>query len=213
MNELIEFWNSMTNRGQWEFGFFIVAMFFYIRHMVVNKDFTPNPLAFGIWLIADVVNYVTYVSFSKYWIGPLIMPVGAFTVVLWGTIKMIRAKYNKELVEKIKFGWKDWSAVIVSIGSLIVYFSTSNGKLSNLMIQLILFMGFVPIVDDLLKTKRVDEPNFTWFLFCIAWGITIVDSSFGYKSWIELLYPLINGGGCAVVLWLSLRNKFLARKN
>ena len=212
MDNLIEFWNSMTGRGQWELFLFILAMFFYIGNMLINKDFTPNPLAFGIWLIADVANYVTYVSFSKYWIGPLIMPLGAFTVVLWGTIKMIRAKYKKEVIKKIKLGWKDWAAVIVSIGSLIIYFTTSNGKLSNLMIQLILFMGFVPIVDDLLKTKRVDEPNFTWFLFCIAWGITIVDTALGYKSWIEFLYPLINGGGCAVVLWISLRNKALARK-
>ncbi len=182
--------------------------------MILNSKFTPHPVAFGIWLVADVVNYITYVSFSKYWIGPLIMPVGAATVVLWGTIKLIIAKHKKTKTEKIEFGFTDWFAIVVSVISLGVYFITGNGKLSNIMIQVIVFMGFVPLVVNLIKSKRTNEPTLSWILFCVGWLITCIDTMMGYKSLIELIYPVINGLiGCLIVLGIIIYNKKLKIKN
>lgn len=208
MQNLLGFWTEMSFLGKIEFVFFVGAMFFYIRHMILNSEFTPHPVTFGIWLIADVINYITYVSFSEYWIGPLIMPVGAAIVVLWGTIKLIIAKYRKTETQKIEFGFIDWFAIGVSIVSLGVYFITGNGKISNIMIQIIIFMGFVPLLSNLIKSKRVDEPALPWILFCVGWLITSVDTIMGYKSLIELIYPLINGLiGCLAVLAMIIYNK------
>lgn len=208
MENLIGFWNGMSVLGRIELVVFVGAMFFYIRHMVLDKDFTPHPVAFGIWLIADIVNFVTYVSFSDYWVGPAIMPIGAFIVVSIGIYRMAKVRRGKS---KITLGWIDWSAIMISIVSLSVYVFTGNGLLSNMAIQVIMFMGFIPIVRNLYISKRSDEPNLPWILFCIGWAITIVDTSLGFESWLEFIYPVINGFiGCAVVLWISMRNKFFA---
>lgn len=194
----------MSFLGKIEFIAFAGAMFFYIRNMVINPDFTPHPVAFGIWLIADVTNYITYISFSKYWIGPLIMPLGAAIVVLWGTIKFVRKKNTN----KIKLGKTDLFAIIISIISLLVYFNTGNGKLSNTMIQIILFMGFIPLITNLIESKRTDEPMITWILFCIGWAFTCGETLLGYKSLIELIYPFVNGLiGCGIVLGIIIYNK------
>ena len=204
MENLFAFYATMTLLGKIEFIVFVGAMFFYIRNIVIHPEFVPHPVAFGIWLIADIVNYITYISFSEYWVGPLIMPLGAAITVALGTVKLIRNKNTT----KITLGRTDVFAITISILSLLVYCITGNGKLSNIMIQLILFMGFVPLVTNLVTTKRTDEPLLPWILFFIGWVLTCGETLMGYTSPIELIYPFINGlVGCGVILGISFYNK------
>lgn len=209
MDIFLEFWQSLSSLGKIELITLVGAMLLYVIQAITHPEFTPHPITFGIWLIADVVNYFTYKSFSIYMIGPTIMMLGASIVVSWGTIKLIKSKIKNEKNEKIKLGFPDLFAIFITLISLFIFFSTGNGKISNLMIQIILFIGFIPIILNLIKSKRTDEPLFSWILFIIGWGFTCVDTMIGYKDIIELIYPLINGFlGCSIVLIISIYNKY-----
>jgi hypothetical protein len=137
------------------------------------------------------------------------MPLGAATVVIWGTIKLLSSKQKS----KISIDLTDWIAIGITIISLAIYFCTGNGKVANIMIQIILFMGFIPLIKNLIKSRRKDEPALPWILFCLGWTITTIETVQGYKSWIEFIYPVINGLiGCMVVLGIAIYNKHFIKK-
>jgi len=192
---------------------FVSAIFFYIRHMVIHPHFTPHPVTFGIWLISDIANYLTYISFSKYWLGALIMPLGTAIIVVWGIVKLLHAKYKRLKTKKLILAWTDYVSVIISIVGLLIYFTTGNGKLSNIMIQVIIFMGYVSLVGNLIESKRVDEPILVWTLYCIGWSMVSITTIIGFTSWVELVFPVINGLiGCAAILVITIRNKKRANR-
>ena len=183
------------------FVVFIIAMFFYLRHLLVT-DFTPHPIAFGIWFVADLINFLTYIDFSKFWIAPAIMPLGAAIIVVIGIIK--RKKNHRE-----KFKRNDLICIVLVIISLLIWALTRNAIWSNMIIQIIIALGFVPIIDNILHEKP--EPLFPWFLFIIGWTITCVYTFIGYESVVELIYPFVNGlFGCIVIFigsWIVVRRR------
>ncbi len=178
-----------------EFILFVAAMFFYIRHMVVT-NFIPHPIAFGIWLISDTINFFTYTDFSTFWVGPAIMPLGALTVVIIGIVK-------REKTGKLSLKLLDWICIGICVLSLIVWTVTKNAMWSNMIIQIIIALGFVPIIGNIFKMKA--EPIFPWLLFTVGWVVTCIETISGYQSLLELIYPVINGLlGCGIVLFGSL---------
>ncbi|MEI6119180.1 MAG: hypothetical protein WCP92_08525 [bacterium] len=183
------------------FVVFIIAMFFYLRHLLVT-DFTPHPIAFGIWFVADLINFLTYIDFSKFWIAPAIMPLGAAIIVVIGIIK--RKKNHRE-----KFKRNDLICIVLVIISLLIWALTRNAIWSNMIIQIIIALGFVPIIDNILHEKP--EPLFPWFLFIIGWTITCIYTFIGYESVVELIYPFVNGlFGCIVIFigsWIVIRRR------
>ena len=177
-----------------EFFLFVGAMVFYIRHLMLT-NFIPHPIAFGIWLMADTINYFTYTDFSGFWVGPAIMPLGALTVVIIGIVK-------RKKTERHRFKLLDWVCIGICAMSLLVWAITQNAIWSNMIIQIIIALGFVPIIGNLFKKQR--EPLFPWFLFAVGWIVTCVDTYLGYKSLLEFVYPIVNGLlGCVIVLFGS----------
>jgi len=194
-----------------EFVLFVGAMVFYVRHLILDKNFVPNPVSFGIWWIVDIINCITYLDFSKHWVGPVIMPLGATIIVIIGIIR--KAKVGK-------LNWIEWSSIVVCFISLLIYLFTGDSLVSNIIIQVILFVGFIPMVVKLIKEEEYYEPILPWLLFVIGWSFTtaitlrdhnsIAEIFSSTKSIVELIYPVINGVlGCAVVLLLSVYNRVI----
>jgi hypothetical protein len=162
---------------------FLIGMILYIRYFIVT-DSIPHPVAFGIWLIADVINFITYVGFSKFWIAPALMPLTALIIVIIGIVKIKQT--HREQLKTL-----DWVCIGIGIISLFVWVITQNALWSNMIIQIMMALGFVPIIGNLFNKKG--EPLFPWFVFIVGWIITCVDVSMGCVSFFELIYPLING--------------------
>jgi len=180
---------------------FTIAMFFYIRHLLVTT-FTPHPIAFGIWFVADFINFLTYTNFSRFWIAPAIMPLGAAIILAIGIVR--RKKSHREIL-KIS----DWVCILLVIISLLIWAITQNAVWSNLIIQIIIALGFVPIFDNVMHEKP--EPLLPWFIFIIGWIITCIYTLIGYESIVELVYPFVNGLlGCLVIFigsWIVIRRR------
>ena len=172
----------MSDMKSLEFIFFLAALVFYVRHLFISK-FTPHPLAFAIWLTADVINFFTYTDFSKFWIGPALMPLGAGTVVI---IAIIRRKQ----AERKPFKLADWICVGIAVASLLVWAITRNAIWANMFVQVLLVLGFVPIIGNILANKP--EPLLPWFFFILGFTVTCVDTLMGYENRLELVYPIAN---------------------
>lgn len=182
---------------------FTVAMFFYIRHLLVTT-FIPHPIAFGIWFVADFINFLTYTNFSRFWIAPAIMPLGAAIILVIGIVR--RKKSHRETFKR-----NDWICIVLGVISLLIWAITRNAIWSNMIIQIIIALGFVPLIDNILKKKP--EPLFPWFLFIIGWIITCVYTLIGYESIVELVYPFVNGlFGCLIIFigsWIVIRRRIV----
>jgi hypothetical protein len=183
-----------------EFVVFLTAMVLYIRHIIKNEEFTPNPVTFGIWLVVNSINVLTYLKISEYWQGPVIMACG--TTVIFG----LSLKRNTKV--KVKLSTLDWFSIIAAIGSLGIYFITGDPVNSNLIIQIILVLGFLPLIK-IIFIKGNNEPLWAWFLFASGWAIVTLktyNDPNTYKEWVEFTYPLVQGCiGSSIVWILSVR--------
>ena len=187
-----------------EFVVFLLAMSFYIWHMISDKKFIPSPLGFGIWLLADAAHLFTYLDFSEFWVGPVIMVLAALTAVIIGVIRTI----STETKGNYKLGALDWLAITISSFSLIFWITTDNAILSNLTIQIVLAMGFLPIIKELIVEKKV-EPLLSWGLFALGFLIVFIHTLNYYEHWEELIYPTVGVIGDFTVLTLSGYNKII----
>lgn len=180
---------------------FTLAMIFYVLHLLITK-FTPHLIAFGIWFVADFVNLLTYIKFSKFWIAPAIMSLGSAIILTIGIIK--RKKSHREILKT-----SDLVCIFLVIISLLIWAITRNAVWSNMIIQIIIALGFVPIFDNVIHKKP--EPLFPWFLFLIGWIITCIYTLIGYESIVELIYPFVNGLlGCLIIFigsWIVIRRR------
>jgi hypothetical protein len=144
---------------QVEFIVFLSAMIMYIRHIILHKEFTPNPVSFGIWLLVDIANAITYLNFSSHWIAPIIMLGGAITIF---SLSAYRSKR-----QKIQLKTFDWICIVASVASLCIYGITGKSQDVNVIIQIILVIGFLPMIKHLLKTKS-SEP------YCLGHYLVLV---------------------------------------
>lgn len=177
---------------------FIVGIILYIRHFIVT-DSIPHPVSFGIWLIADIINLVTYIQLSKFWVPAAIMLMSATILVIIGIVKM-----KKTHRERLKI--LDWVCIGIATLSLLIWGITQNALWSYLLIQIVIALGFVPIINKLFHKKA--EPLIPWFIPIVGWIIVCVDVSMSCTSLVELIYPFFNGllgasvvfvGSCIVV--------------
>lgn len=187
-----------------EFIVFLCASILYIYHLTNNKYFIPNPLGFGIWLLADAANLFTYLDFSKFWVGPVIMVLGVLIVVVIGIVRTVISK-NKI---SYKLAILDWFTIILVTSSIVFWIITNNAVLSNLAIQIVLAMGFIPIIKELIVEKKI-EPLLPWTLFSIGFLIVLIHTLNYYERWEELFYPVIGLFGDLTVLILSGYNKVI----
>lgn len=178
---------------------FFGAMFFYLRNIVINKDFIPSPVGFGIWMVVDIINFITYSAFSQHWHAPAIM---AGSVVFIFTISLIRSRKVK-----VSLDWLDYISITTAVVSLCYYKVTGNAELANALVQIVLVVGFVPIMRPLIKDRTV-EPILPWTLFTIGWFVVLINTWVNPHTFIELSYPLFQGFiGCGVVTLLSWYNQ------
>lgn len=187
-----------------EFIVFLLAMSFYIWHILADKNFIPSPIGFGIWLLADTVNLFTYLDFSKFWVAPVTMVLVALTIVIIAVIRTVKAT-NKGIY---KLGIIDWFAIIISISSLIFWMATDNAMLSNMAIQVVLAMGFIPVIKELIVEKKI-EPLLSWGLVALGFLIVFIHTLNYYEHWEELIYPTVTVIGDLVILILSGYNKVI----
>jgi len=187
-----------------EFIILFTSVCFYIRHILVTK-FIPSPVAFAIWLIADVINFFTYTIFSEYWIAPAIMPCSALAIVIIGIVK-------SKKTDRMSLAPVDWVCIGICIVSLIVW-ALSNALWSNMVIQVIIALGFVPMMGNLFKKKI--EPLLPWFLMIVGYSLIFVDTAMGCKNSLELVYPGISLLGSIIIFfgsWLIIRRRMYGIK-
>jgi hypothetical protein len=178
----------------------IVAVSIYFVR-VVGGTVTPNPTTWMIWLVVMTMNTVTYYFVSQgnflQIITPLAVACGTLLVVLFSFLK---GKFGK-------IGKIDVIVLCLSCAVGIFWKTTGDPVVSNLMMQIILLISFIPTVVGLIK-GRLREKCLVWNLGVLSYCFLMVSILLSPSwTWTQLVYPFLNGvvgnGSVAVVVFLT----------
>lgn len=177
MSELFSVLSSVT----------MISVIFIYFGQVIGGVSTPNPATWITWFVVMAINTVTYyfVSQGSIWqiLTPFVITCGILIILVFSLVK---GKFGR-------IGTIDVIILSLSVVVGIFWKITRDPIASNLLMQVILVVSFVPTVVGLLK-GRLREKSLSWNLAVLSYGFliaSIVSSS--EWNWTQLAYPFLNG--------------------
>ncbi len=176
------------------------SMLLYVRQLL-RGDSIPNPATWSIWLIIGVINAVTYFTVVN---GSLLR---SLTLIIVTTGILFVTFYSLFRGKFVPLGRIDLASLALAIGVGALWLTTGDAAVSNLLLQSVYVVSFVPTVVDL-RRGRIREQPLPWALAVGAYALMIVSVllSWGEGSWIALAHPVLNGIlGNGAIAWLAYR--------
>jgi hypothetical protein len=180
----------------------ILLVYITYFHQMTKGQSTPNPATWTIWLAMMLLNAITYALIVQDFSKALFPTVTSILVGLMFTYSIIKGKFGpfKKLEVVILI-----LALLIGIGWQI----TGNAILANLLLQVILFISFIPTAVGLLKRTLKEKP-LPWILSIIAYQFQLATVLINFDgNYAALAYPIVNGvlGNGSVTAIIIIMNK------
>lgn len=181
----------------------MMAVVFIYYKQVSSGGSTPNPATWFICLVVMTMNVVTYYSVSNDNVWPVLTP----TVITFGIMFILIYSSCKGRLGKL--GWVEWLTLCLAVVVYIFQKVTGDNANSNLMIQVILLISFVPTIVGILR-GQLKEKMFSWLTAIVSYVFLIASILCNTEwTWTQLAYPFVNGiiGNGSVALAAHLKRK------
>lgn len=180
----------------------LVAYGYYFKQAVRGQS-TPNPSTWLIWFIAGVINTFTYFAVvdGNIW-QSLFVIVVTFSVLVILVYALFKGKFTKIKSLEIAI-----FLMALSIG--IFWQITANDRISNLLLQSIYVISYIPTVTGLIRGSG-KEHYASWLTAVISYTfatLALITNNPG--DWIAFVSPVVNGilGNGLVVLLILKQNR------
>jgi len=161
---------------------FSLAYLDYNRNIFTGKT-KPNGATWAIWSAVAVVSAGSYFKASgDFWksllpIINIVLCVGTFV------LSLIKGKFNK-------LSRFDWIALGIGLFAVVVWALRKSATDANLIVQLALMIGFVPIWRSILKSPSCEHPR-PWWTWVICYSLLVVVIVMRWRGHvIDLVYPI-----------------------
>jgi hypothetical protein len=180
----------------------LLAYGLYFRQMAKGQS-TPNPSSWLIFFLAGVINTLTYFTVVQGNIWQSLFTI-VVTLCLLGVLiySLFKGKFTQiKSLEIVIF--------LLALGIGVFWQITDNARLSNLLLQVIYVIAYIPTYVDIVK-RRTKENYLAWLFDVIAYSfatlVLIVDVP---NDWIAFVSPILNGIMCnaLVVILIILYKK------
>jgi hypothetical protein len=170
----------------------LITYSFYFKQTIKGQS-TPNPATWIVWLIVGIINAITYFSVTGNNLWQSLIVFAVTFSVLSG-------------IEIISF--------ILALGIGIFWQITSNDGLSNLLLQGIYVISFIPTIIGIIKGTG-KEHYVAWVWAFTAYLFSTISIAFGASvNWIAFVHPIVNGLiGNGTVALLIIIKRFKERKS
>lgn len=164
----------------------VLVYLFYLKQTVKGES-TPNPGTWVVWFVIMGINTFTYFKVvNDDILKTAIVFVGFLGITSIMLYSLIKGKFAK--LAKI-----DLILLALSIIIGIFWQISDNAKLSNLFLQIIIFISFLPTAIGLAQ-NRLKEKHWPWTLAVIAYSLQTVSLLINYDGNLyQLFLPIING--------------------
>jgi hypothetical protein len=148
---------------------------------------TPNPGTWIIWSVVMAMNTASYYLITGENLWPLLTPV----VINIGLLLILA--YSCRAGKLGRVGATE-IVVLLLAGVVGVFWTvTKNPVISNLMIQVVLTVSFIPTVFGLLRGE-LREASLSWDCAVLSYGFLLASVLCSSNwSWAQLAYPFFNG--------------------
>lgn len=182
-------------------AFTFLSMSLYFRQVVQGVS-TPNPATWLIWLAIGILNTVTYFLM----VGNLLRSLVLVVVTGWIFVVTIYSLFFGKFAPLKKL---EILTLIIAFFVGILWKSTGNPILANLILQIVYVISFVPTLVGLYH-GTLREEHWPWSLAMVAYFFMIlaVMADWTHMQWVALVHPVVNGLiGNGLVTWLALRQR------
>ena len=177
----------------------LIAYGFYFKQAVRGQS-TPNPSTWLIWFIAGIINTFTYFSVvdGNVWQSLFVIAV-TFSVFIILIYALSKGKFAKiRSLEIIIF--------LLALGIGIFWQITANDRISNLLLQGIYVISYIPTVIGLVR-RTAKEHYASWLTVVISYSFATLALLANHpEDWIAFVSPIVNGilgNGLIVLLIFS----------
>jgi hypothetical protein len=182
-------------------GLLMVAVTIVYLRQVIRGSSTPNPATWFIWLIVMSLNTLTYYFVSRGNIWNVLTP----SAITLGVLLIFSYSFVAGKLGRV--GALEVATFLLAVVVGIFWLTTNNSEASNLMMQIILLISFVPTIVGLVRGE-LKERALPWGLGVLSYGFLIAAILVGSEwTWVQLAYPLVNGvagnGAVVLVIWLK----------
>jgi len=178
----------------------VLAIVLYVKNMIAN-GVTPNPATFFIRSTVAIINcfsYFTVVHQDNFKTSiTVISAVGLSGIFFYA---LARGKFTK-------LRWVDVTCAGAAMIIVVIWKSTGNAVVANLILQGVMLLSFYPAVNGVLY-GHAKEKSSTWILATLCYVAMVMAILVDWKtgSAYQLVHPIVSGiignGALAVaVLW------------
>ena len=171
--------------------------------LLIKKKIKPTLSMWIFFSIAVIMSLKTYLSEGNYGFLDNIMNTTDLVMVLTISVAIFIFGDKSSRFNRFEVG-----CLIAVLLIVIFWIFTKNHKLSNLLIQGIMVIAYIPVLRSVLVKKEHNEPIIVWIGMLIAPFIALISSK-GLLASIYSIRAIICVG---VLLMLMLRIEFLNRK-
>ncbi len=164
----------------------LLVYFFYLSQAVKGQS-TPNPGTWIVWFVIMGINTITYFKVvDDNYLKTAIVFIGFTGITSIMLYSLFKGKFAK--LAKIDL-------ILLSLSIIIGIFwqISENANISNLLLQIIIFISFLPTAIGLIQ-DRLKEKHLPWTLAVIAYSLQTISLTINYDGNIyQLFLPIING--------------------
>ncbi len=180
----------------------LLAYAFYLKQAIKGQS-TPNPSSWAIWFLAGIINTFTYFSVvnGNIWQSLFVVAI-TFSILIVLVYSLFKGKFTKITnLEVVIF------LMAIAIG--IFWQITSNDRISNLLLQSIYVISYIPTIIGITSGRAKENYN-SWLIAVIAYFFTTLSLITNYPGdWISFISPILNGMlGNGLIVYLILRRRF-----
>ncbi len=165
----------------------VFVVILYFRQVVMGTS-VPNPATWFIWALATTMNAFTYFLVLRGdWLKSsfsFVVAVGLCSVFVYS---LVRGKFAA-------LGRVDALTLVLCVGIGVFWQLSKNAVLSNLALQVILLVSFIPTIIGLLR-GRLREKIWPWVVAVLAHSCQTAALllDWGNQHWASVAFPVVNG--------------------
>ncbi len=168
-------------------SFLLVLVYIFYLKQTIKGESTPNPATWLVWFVIMGINTITYFKIvDEDYFKTAIVIVGFTGITSIMIYSLIKGKFSK--IRKL-----DFFLLIISIAIGIFWIISKNANISNLLLQIIIFISFLPTVIGLAQ-NRLKEKHLPWTLASVAYTLQTISLLINWDgNYYQLFLPIING--------------------
>ncbi len=143
----------------------------------------PNAVSWSIWALLAIINAVSYGAMVDNWIAALQF----FTGSVASIATFLVGVFKKSFDWPSKMEWCIFALCIIAVFVGVFFNSAAS---SNMIVLLAFTLSTIPTIIGVFNDPR-KEKSFPWYIWTIAFAITLINIILLGKEWIAYLTPVI----------------------